>query len=496
MWRHFDAADILSMPDSWEYPWFAAWDLAFHAVVFAHIDPAFAKYQLLLMCREWFQHPHGALPAYEWNFDDVNPPVHAAAAYIVWSIDGRRDYDFLKRVFNKLLLNFNWWLNRQDREGNDLFEGGFLGLDNIGAFDRSHLPIGTVLEQSDATAWMFQYCLNMLRIATVLSDEDPAYEDFQTTFMEHAVRIATAMSRSGLWDEEDGFFYDALKLADGSAVAIKVHSMVGLIPLLPVASIPEKMVRRGQALGKRFASFMEALAITGDSLRSGGYVTGRVGHQNLQLSVVPPNRLTKLLAEMLSEDGFLSPYGLRALSKRHKDQPFRLDLGGLTAQVDYEPGESTTGLFGGNSNWRGPVWMPTNYMTIVSLWNWDSFMGDDLRVEYPTGSGVEVRLRDVSEDIARRLVSIWLPDANGRRPVFGRYEKFQTDPDWHDLLPFHEYFHGDTGAGIGASHQTGWTGIVAHLLCQNGIIDAIGSGRHTARMGLQPTPVADPTGKA
>jgi hypothetical protein len=489
-WRHFDAADVISMPDPWEYPWFAAWDLAFHAVTFAHIDPAFAKYQLLLLCREWFQHPHGALPAYEWSFDDVNPPVHAAAAYLVWSIDGRRDFEFLRRIFHKLLINFTWWLNRQDKEGNDLYSGGFLGLDNIGAFDRSHLPAGTELEQSDATAWMFMYCLNMLRIATVLAENDSTYEDFQTTFMEHAVRIAAAMNRSGLWDPEDGFFYDALKLADGTAVPIKVHSMVGIIPLLPVASIPERMVRRGQSLGKRFASFMESEHITGAGLREGGRITGRAGHESLQLSVVPPVQLGKLLGEMLSEDGFLSAHGLRALSKRHLEHPFKLELGGLVAEVDYEPGESTSGLFGGNSNWRGPVWMPTNYLAIVSLWNWDSFMGDDFRIEYPTGSGVEVRLRDVAEDIARRLVSIWLDDENGRRPVFGSYEKFQTDPDWHDLLWFHEYFHGDTGAGIGASHQTGWTGIVAHLLCQNGIIDAIESGRSTARMGMQPTPVA------
>ena len=290
-WRHFDAADVISMPDPWEYPWFAAWDLAFHAVTFAHIDPAFAKYQLLLLCREWFQHPHGALPAYEWSFDDVNPPVHAAAAYFVFTIDGRKDYEFLRRIFHKLLLNFTWWLNRQDKEGNDLYSGGFLGLDNIGAFDRSHLPAGTELEQSDATAWMFMYCINMLRIASVLAEHDPAYEDFQTTFMEHAVRIAAAMSRSGLWDPDDGFFYDALKLADGTAVPIKVHSMVGLIPLLPVASIPERMVRRGQSLGKRFASFMEAEHLTGDRLREGGFITGRPGHENLQLSVVPPVRL-------------------------------------------------------------------------------------------------------------------------------------------------------------------------------------------------------------
>jgi hypothetical protein len=474
-WRHFDAADIMSMPDPWEYPWFAAWDLAFHAITLAHIDPTFAKYQLLLLCREWFQHPDGALPAYEWSFDDVNPPVHALAALLVWDIDGRRDTTFLKRIFHKLLVNFTWWMNREDKEGNDLFSGGFLGLDNIGAFDRSHLPAGTELEQSDATAWMFAYCLAMLRIATALAVTDPAYEDFQTTFLEHAVRIGAAMNRSGLWDDEDGFFYDALKLADGSTVAIKVHSMVGLIPLLPVSVIPTSIVLRAQALGKQFASFMEALHLSGERMREAGYVTGRPGSEALQISVVPPVRLERMLVEMLSEDGFLSSHGLRALSQRHRSEPFRLDLGGLVAQVDYEPGESTSGLFGGNSNWRGPVWFPLNYLTIQSLRNWDSWMGDDFKVEYPSGSGRKVRLNEVSTDLARRLVSIWLPDADGRRPVYGSIAKFQTDPDWRDLLQFHEYFHGDTGAGIGASHQTGWTGLVAHLVCRGGVLDSIGA---------------------
>jgi hypothetical protein len=470
-WRHFDAADVLSMPDPWEYPWFAAWDLAFHAVTFAHIDPAFAKYQLLLLCREWFQHPNGALPAYEWSFDDVNPPVHAAAAYLVWIIDGSHDTDFLKRIFHKLLLNFTWWLNREDNEGNDLYSGGFLGLDNIGAFDRSHLPAGAELEQSDATAWMFNYCLNMLRIATALAETDPAYEDFETSFLEHAVRISTAMNRSGLWDEADGFFYDALKLGDGSAIPIKIHSMVGLLPLLPTAVIPPHVLVREEALGKRFASFLESLHLSPERLREGGYVAGRPGHESRQISVVPPARLGQLLAEMLSEDEFLSPHGLRALSKRHRDAPFRMELDGLTAQVDYEPGESTSGMFGGNSNWRGPVWMPTNYLAIVSLRNWDSFMGEDFTVEYPTGSGKVVRLRDVARDIADRLVSIWRRGDDGRRPVYGTYEKFRTDPEWRDLLLFHEYFHGDTGAGIGASHQTGWTGLVAHLICEGGVLD-------------------------
>jgi hypothetical protein len=475
-WRHFDASDIMSMPDPWEYPWFAAWDLAFHAITLAHIDPTFAKYQLLLLCREWFQHPDGALPAYEWSFDDVNPPVHAAAALLVWDIDGRHDTTFLKRIFHKLLINFTWWMNREDVEGNDLFSGGFLGLDNIGAFDRSHLPVGTELEQSDATAWMFAYCLAMLRIATALAETDPAYEDFQTSFLEHAVRIGAAMNRSGLWDDEDGFFYDMLKVADGSTVAIRVHSMVGLLPLLPVSLVPARIVERGRALGKQFANFMDALHLSGELMRDAGYITGRAGREALQISVVPPVRLRRMLGEMLSDDGFLSPHGLRALSLRHRSEPFKLDLGGFVAQVDYEPGESTSGLFGGNSNWRGPVWFPLNYLAIQSLRNWDAWMGDDFQVEYPTGSGTKMRLRDVSMDLARRLVSIWLPDSDGRRPVYGSIAKFATDPEWRDLLQFHEYFHGDTGAGLGASHQTGWTGLVAHLICRGGVLDTHRTG--------------------
>jgi hypothetical protein len=313
----------------------------------------------------------------------------------------------------------------------------------------------------------------MLRIATALAAEDPAYEDFQTTFIEHAVRIGAAMNRSGLWDDADGFFYDELKVADGSSVPIKVHSMVGLIPLLPAAVVPPKIVARNQGLGKRFASISDALHLSRDTLREGGFITGHPGSESLQLSVVPPSRLSRMLVGLLDENEFLSPHGLRALSQRHRDEPFRLDLGGLVAQVDYEPGESTSGLFGGNSNWRGPVWMPLNYLTIISLRNWDAWMGDDFTVEYPTGSGHRVRLIEVSEDIARRLVSIWLPDASGRRPVYGAIEKFQTDPEWHDLLQYHEYFHGDTGAGIGASHQTGWTGLVAHMICRGGILDRL-----------------------
>jgi hypothetical protein len=323
---------------------------------------------------------------------------------------------------------------------------------------------------------MFQYCLSMLRIATALSEADPAYDDLMTTFLEHAVRIGAAMNQSGLWDEADGFFYDELKLADGSAVPIKVQSMVGLIPLLPSAVVPARMIERGQALGKRMAALLESLNLSDARLREGGFITGRAGRETFQVSVVRPARLGQLLREMFDEDAFLSPHGLRALSRRHRDTPFKLEVGGLTAEVDYEPGESTSGMFGGNSNWRGPVWFPLNFLTLVSLRNWDTWMGDDFKVEYPTGSGTQLGLRDIADDLARRLVSIWLPDADGRRPVYGSIAKFQTDPEWRDLLQFYEYFHGDTAAGIGASHQTGWTGIVADLICRGGILDVMAAG--------------------
>jgi len=475
-WRHLDAADILSMPDKWEYPWFAAWDLAFHTVALAHVDPAFAKYQLLVLCREWFLNPNGALPAYEWNFDDVNPPVHAWAALRVWEIDGRTDDAFLERIFHKLLMNFTWWLNREDAEGSDLFSGGFLGLDNIGAFDRSHLPVGGRLEQSDATAWMSFYSISMLRIALTLAEHDRTYEDLTTTFLEHSVRIAVAMNRCGLWDDEDGFFYDALRLPDGSTVPIKVHSMVGLIPILPAAIVPESYIGRSVELGKHFARFIANLGLTDERLRGGGFLMGKPGMGEMLFSVVAPVRLERVLREVLAEDAFLSPYGLRGLSRRHLEAPFLLDLDGSVASVDYEPGESTSGMFGGNSNWRGPVWFPLNYLVIESLHHWDDWFGDEFTVEYPTGSGRRVRLIDVGHDLARRLVAIWLPDADGRRPVHGSYERFWTDPEWRDLLLFHEYFQGDTGAGIGASHQTGWTGLVAHLLCRGGTLDQQATG--------------------
>ena len=367
-WRHFDAADILSMPDPWEYPWFAAWDLAFHAITLAHIDPAFAKYQLLVLCREWFQHPNGALPAYEWSFDDVNPPVHAAAALLVWDIDGRQDMEFLKRIFHKLLMNFTWWLNREDMEGNDLFAGGFLGLDNIGAFDRSHIPAGTQLEQSDATAWMFLYCNNMLRIATVLAEVDPAYEDLMTSFLEHGVRISAAMNRSGLWDPVDGFFYDALKLEDGTSVPIKVHSMVGLIPVLPSAVVPLKIVRRGQALGKRFARFLEGLDVS-DEIAAPGWLRQRPAGARVAADQRRAAGPPCLVAQGDAVRGRIPFCRMACGLCRSIISTIRStsSIDGTSASVDYEPGESTSAMFGGNSNWRGPVWMPTNYLVIQSL---------------------------------------------------------------------------------------------------------------------------------
>jgi hypothetical protein len=470
-WRHFDAADILSMPDPWEYPWFAAWDLAFHTVTLAHVDPAFAKYQLLVMCREWFQHPNGALPAYEWNFDDVNPPVHALAAIAVWDIDGRRDTDFLERVFHKLLLNFTWWLNRQDAEGNDVFSGGFLGLDNLSAFDRSNLPVAGHLEQSDATAWMYAYSMAMLRMAATLAARDPAYRDLMTTFLERAVRIASALNQSGMWDDADGFYYDMLKLPDGSSVPLRIHSMIGLLPMLPAVKLPRRAATLGAALGKHFARFLASQGVTDDQLRRRGSLVASPDGDAMILSLLPPAQLERVLAKALSEDAFLSPHGLRALSREHLARPFTVEVEGYTASIDYEPGESTNNLFGGNSNWRGPVWFPVNYLFIESMLRWDEALGEDFLVEHPTGSGNRVRLRAVAEDLSRRLVSIWLKDEGGRRPVAGSYAKLRDDPEWRDNLFFHEYFHGDTGAGIGASHQTGWTGLVAHLLAKGGPLD-------------------------
>jgi hypothetical protein len=459
-WRTFDAFDIMSMPDKWEYPWFAAWDLAFHCVALAHVDAAFAKYQLVLLCREWFQHPNGALPAYEWSFDDVNPPVQAWAALEVFMIDGARDFDFLSRVFDKLLVNFTWWVNRLDRDGSNVFEGGFLGLDNIGPIDRSHLAPGETLEQSDSTGWMAAYALVMAASAATLnrSGTRPA-TDLVLKFLEHFALISGALRTAGLWDDEDGFFYDRLRLPDGSRVPLKVRSIVGILPLLAAVVVDERVVARARGVDKRAARLVDLDARTDE-----GVVRGEPGDRKLLLGAVPIAHVLRLFERLFDESDFLSPHGLRAVSRWHADHPFELDVGGAGAQVDYEPAESTTGMFGGNSNWRGPIWFPVNYLVVSAVRRYARFFGDDLTIEYPTGSGEHSTLAEVAEDLRRRLVSLFLVGEDGRRPCFGWVDRLQHDPEWRDNILFNEYFHGDNGAGLGASHQTGWTGLVADLI--------------------------------
>ena len=470
-WRNFDAFDILSMPDKWEYPWFAAWDLAFHCVTLAHVDPGFAKYQLVLLCREWFQHPNGALPAYEWDFSDVNPPVQAWAALEVFALDGAKDVDFLARVFDKLLVNFTWWVNREDAMGNNLFEGGFLGLDNIGPIDRSHLPEGTVLEQSDATGWMAFYALSMCRIAIILWRNGRRHgADLVLKFLEHYAGIADALEGQGMWDEADGMFYDHLCLASGAVIPVKARSMVGMIPLLAVGVIDEQMITNALKFGKRFSAFLERHGLAHpDARKDRGLV--RPNHaevaehgDRLLLSVVGVDRLIPLFTSLFDESRFLSPYGLRSLSAVHKDDPYVLHLNGTSATIDYEPAESTTGMFGGNSNWRGPVWFPLNYLVISCLLKYHHFFGDDLTVEYPTGSGNKLTLAEIAEDLRSRLISIFTRGADGRRACYGWVDKLQHDPKWRDNIYFNEYYHGDNGAGLGASHQTGWTGLIADVI--------------------------------
>jgi len=458
-WRHLDSFDVLAMPDPWEYPWFAAWDLAFHTIPWAHLDPAYAKYQLLVLLREWFQHPNGALPAYEWNFDDVNPPVHALAALRVFVIDGSQDYDFLERVFQKLLLNFTWWLNRQDPDGNNLFGGGFLGLDNISPLDRSNLPPGARLDQADGTAWMAYYSIAMLTIAVTLADRNPVYEDMVVKFTEQATLIMDALEASGCYDAADGFFYDMLTDSAGTTRAVRVQTLVGVIPALPAIAIRATDTQRLQRLRKRFARRLEQ---RGRHDILDWRIRGSGEDRRLLVSVVPPDKLTAVLATLFDEDAFLSPHGLRALSKRHRT-PYTVP-GVPAATIAYEPAESSTPMYGGNSNWRGPVWFPINYLIIRELLQYDTFLGPDSAVEYPTGSGRRVTLRDVAGDLADRLVSIWLPGPDGRRPVYGDVDKLQDDPAWKDNLLFYEYFNGDNGAGVGAMHQTGWTALVADLI--------------------------------
>jgi hypothetical protein len=463
-WRHLDNRDVISMPDKWEYPWYASWDLAFHCVALAHVDPALAKSQLILICREWYMHPNGQLPGYEWNLSDVNPPVQAWAALRVFQIAGDEDYGFLERVFHKLIINFTWWVNRKDAEGRNIFSGGFLGMDNISLFDRSSpLPVAGRLEQSDGTAWMAMYCLSLLEIALTLAAHDDTYEDVATKFFEHFTLIAVAMNRQGLWDDADGFYYDTIHGDDGTLAPLRVRSMVGLVPLMAVTVLePAVLARLGD-----FRARMEWYTHNKPEVQSVVAHCHVPGHRDRQLlSIIHPEKLRRILGYVLDEHEFLSPHGLRSLSRFHEQHPFVLSFpGGQVARVDYEPAESRTGLFGGNSNWRGPVWFPLNHLVVQGLRRFHAYLGDDFQVEFPSGSGRQLHLGAVADQICARLTSIFR-DADGRRPVFGDTELFQRDPVWHDLLPFHEYFHGDSGAGLGASHQTGWTGLVADLLAE------------------------------
>ena len=475
-WKHLHNADVISMPDKWEYPWYAAWDLAFHCIPLALVDSQFAKDQLILTLREWYMHPNGQIPAYEWAYGDVNPPVHAWAALRVYQIDkkrrGRGDRKFLARIFQKLLLNFTWWVNRKDAEGNNVFEGGFLGLDNIGVFDRSQpLPTGGRLAQSDGTSWMAMYCLAMLAIALELAREDNTYEDVASKFWEHFLFISDAMNHLGdeelsLWDEGDGFYYDVLHIHEKNyRMPIRIRSMVGLIPLFAVATIDPELLEALPAFERRLRWFIE----NRPDLTANINCARRPGEgERRLLAIAYRSRLERVLKYMLDESEFLSPYGIRALSRYHKDCPYILQVNGTEHRVDYEPGESTSGLFGGNSNWRGPVWFPVNYLLIESLQRFHHYYGDDFKIECPTGSGQMMNLWEVSQELSRRLSRIFLRNSDGERPVFGKYEKLQKDPHFKDYLLFYEYFHGDDGSGVGASHQTGWTGLVAKLLQQSG----------------------------
>jgi hypothetical protein len=471
-WFHMLNADVISMPDKWEYPWYAAWDLAFHTISLALVDPDFAKEQLLLMLRSLYVHPSGQMPAYEWNFSDVNPPVHAAATVWLYKYEealGRADLRFLERSFQGLMLNFNWWVNRKDPSGHNVFAGGFLGLDNIGVFDRSaQLPTGGCLEQADGTAWMALFCQSMLEMAVILSDYDPIYEEVAFKFVQHFMWITYAMDRRGehadqMWDEQDGFFYDLLRLPDGQTMRLKVRSMVGLLPLCASKVFEADYVNRHPRLvaliaqfRKRYPELLAHVAPTD---------AGFIGHRDRRLlSILNRRKLERVLEYLLDENEFLGPHGIRSLSRYHLDHPYVLNVGGLDYKVQYLPAESNTGMFGGNSNWRGPVWMPVNLLIIRALMNLYDFFGDEFKVQCPTGSGLYMTLFEVAQVIVRRLTGTFLRDADGRRPVYGGTARFQDDPHWRDLILFYEYFHGDNGAGLGASHQTGWTGLVAPLL--------------------------------
>ncbi len=472
-WKHLYNADILSMPDKWEYPWYAAWDLAFHMIPMCRIDPYFAKGQLLLLLREWYLRPDGALPAYEWNFSDVNPPVHAWACWRVYKITasrGHRDTHFLERCFQKLLINFTWWVNRKDAQGRHIFGGGFLGMDNIGLFDRSKpLPDGSSLEQADGTAWMAFYCVTMLSMSLELARSRPAYEDIASKFFEHFVAIAEAMNTldgAGLWDEEDGFYYDHIRHSDGGSAPLKVRSLVGLVPLLAVEVLDQEVIRNLPGFRKRMRWFLEnrpEIAKHASYMERSG-----TGGEELRLLAIPSKeRLLRVLRRMLDEAEFLSPHGIRSLSRAHREAEFCYFAGGGHVCITYEPGESTDGMWGGNSNWRGPIWFPLNYLLFEALERYHHFYGDSVQLEFPTGSGNMLNLTQISTELARRVTHLFLPGKDGRRPCHGDdvlAEKFENDPHWRDLVWFHEYFDGDTGRGLGASHQTGWTALVTRCL--------------------------------
>ena len=470
-WKHLNNADIISMPDKWEYPWYASWDLAFHCIPFALIDPSFAKKQLKLLTREWYMHPNGQLPAYEWNFSDVNPPVHAWSAFRVFKIDeklnGKADVAFLESVFHKLLLNFTWWVNRKDKEGNNIFEGGFLGLDNIGVFDRNaELPIGGHLEQADGTSWMAMFSLNMLRISLELAQYNPVYQDMATKFFEHFLYIAQAMDNmgddvTGLWDDEDGFFYDVLKMPNNQSKRLKVRTMVGLIPLFAVEVLSHEMLNSMPDFTKRLQWLYKNKPELANLVSRWDIMGTDEKHL---LSLLRGHRMKKILQRMLDESEFLSDYGIRAVSKCYDTNPYMVSLYDKKFQVKYTPAESDSDLFGGNSNWRGPVWVPVNFLIIESLQRFHFYYGDDFKIECPTGSGNMLSLNEIADELSKRLSKLFLKDDNGNRAAFGAYDKFNKDPHFNNYILFYEYFHGDSGRGVGASHQTGWTGLVAKLL--------------------------------
>jgi Mannosylglycerate hydrolase MGH1-like glycoside hydrolase domain/Glycosyl hydrolase family 63 C-terminal domain len=472
-WEQLAAYDVICMPDKWEYPWFASWDLAFHCIPLCLIDTDFAKRQLLLMTREWYMHPNGELPAYEWNFSDANPPVHAWASWRVFKIDakmrGKEDYDFLRTIFRKLLLNFTWWVNRKDQEGRNIFHGGFLGLDNISIFDRSaKLPTGGSIYQSDATSWMAFYCMLMVKMSLELAKKDPTYQDLATKFFEHFLRITFAMihcveKKQSLWHEEDGFFYDLLSLPGGEIVPLKVRSLVGLIPLLAVETVEANHLDAMTVFRRRMKWFLAKYPEVRDTIAC----TLAPGEcERKMIAILPKERLVRVLGYMLDEKEFLSEYGLRSMSKYYENNPYSLKVDGMDYSINYEPAESQTLLFGGNSNWRGPIWFPINFLIIEALQKYHHYYGDQLKVEFPTGSGNLLNLWDVAKELSMRLTRLFLKDGQGRRPIYRNQPFYHEDPHFDNLIQFNEYFHGDTGAGLGASHQTGWTGLVAKLIQQ------------------------------